>query len=30
VAAGAAREDAGKQVFRDVIMGSVVSAVQFG
>jgi aromatic ring-opening dioxygenase catalytic subunit (LigB family) len=30
VAAGAANEDLGKQVFRDVVMGSVVSAVQFG
>jgi aromatic ring-opening dioxygenase catalytic subunit (LigB family) len=30
VVAGAAGEDLGRQVFRDVVMGSVVSAVQFG
>jgi aromatic ring-opening dioxygenase catalytic subunit (LigB family) len=30
VAAGAAGEDHGKQVFRDEVMGAVVSAVQFG
>ncbi len=30
VVAGAAGDDLGKQVFRDVVMGSVVSAVRFG
>lgn len=30
VVAGAAGEDLGRQVFRDVVMGSVVSAVSFG
>jgi aromatic ring-opening dioxygenase catalytic subunit (LigB family) len=30
VVAGAANEDLGEQVFRDVVMGSVVSAIQFG